>query len=165
MERILRGSPRIFRNSWQSLHRWERNQDFSTLKFTTVPLKVQIWGLPFHCRTQRMGYRIGSCLGEVKDSEIFEVQERESFIKIMVEFDSTKPLLPGHEEDTCVSSPPAEEKEDPEEGNLGPWLRASQVGRRVVGTHKGNATPHGNNRQKEKNSCLRNFWRCSHLYL
>ncbi|KAJ1382069.1 Zinc knuckle CX2CX4HX4C [Sesbania bispinosa] len=194
MERILRGSPWIFRNSWLSLLRWERNQDFNTLKFTTVPLRVQILGLPFHCRTPRMGHRIGSCLGEVKDSEIFEVREKGSFIKILVEFDSTKPLLPGiqigsqtdrlmwvyfqyerlpqfcyscgivgHEEDTCGSSPSAGEKEDSEESNLGPWLRASQVGRRIGDTHKGHAASHGNNRQKKKTPCLRNSWRSYHL--
>ncbi|KAJ1388771.1 Zinc knuckle CX2CX4HX4C [Sesbania bispinosa] len=95
MERILRGSPWIFRNSWLCLRRWERNQELRTLSFNIVPLKVQIWGLPSHCKTPRMGQRIGACLGEVKESEIFEVRERGSFIKILVEVDVTKPLKPG----------------------------------------------------------------------
>ncbi|KAJ1377366.1 hypothetical protein SESBI_48955 [Sesbania bispinosa] len=41
-ERVLRGSPWIFRNAWLSLHRWERGQEIEDLSLSTVQLKIQI---------------------------------------------------------------------------------------------------------------------------
>ncbi|KAJ1421140.1 Zinc knuckle CX2CX4HX4C [Sesbania bispinosa] len=95
LDRILRGSLWIFRNSWLVLNRRERNSEPALLNFSIVPLKIQIWGLPLHCRTVQMGRKIGECMGVVRESEIFEVRDRGSFIKILVDFDTTKPLLPG----------------------------------------------------------------------
>ncbi|KAJ1381862.1 Zinc knuckle CX2CX4HX4C [Sesbania bispinosa] len=141
MERILRGSLWIFHNSWLCLQCWERNQDLSMLNFTFVPLKVQIWGLPFHCRTTKMGYRIGSCLGEVKDSAIFEengVMWVDFQYERLPQFCYSCGLVV-HEEDTCGSHTSQVEQEDRGEGNLGPWLRGSQVGRRIADNQKGNA--------------------------
>ncbi|KAJ1435329.1 Zinc finger, CCHC-type [Sesbania bispinosa] len=42
-----------------------------------------------------MGFKIGSCLGKVIDSEVFECREKWSFLKILVEVDVQKPLLTG----------------------------------------------------------------------
>ncbi|KAJ1382713.1 hypothetical protein SESBI_44026 [Sesbania bispinosa] len=46
-------------NAWLSLKRWERGSDVREINFSIVPLKVQIWGLPLHCPTTKMGYKIG----------------------------------------------------------------------------------------------------------
>ncbi|KAJ1435332.1 Zinc knuckle CX2CX4HX4C [Sesbania bispinosa] len=94
-ERILQGSPWIFRNSWLSLKRWERGQPIANLSIHIIPLKIQIWGLPLHCRTSKMGRKIGACMGEVNESELFEIGEKGSFFKVTVLFDSSKPLKPG----------------------------------------------------------------------
>ncbi|KAJ1379363.1 Zinc knuckle CX2CX4HX4C [Sesbania bispinosa] len=149
---------------------------------------IQIWGLPSYFRTAKMGYRIGPCLGEVKDSGVFEVRDRRSFIKILVDHDSTKPLLPGinigshadgvmwvdfqyerlpqfcyscglvgHEEDTCGTCSSQTEQEESGEGNLGPWLRASQVGRRITDIKKGNTSSSENSKNKKKTPLPQEF--------
>lgn len=41
---------------------------------------VQIWGLPVHCRTKKMGLNIGSCLGTVTESEIFGLPKKKVFV-------------------------------------------------------------------------------------
>ncbi|KAJ1407826.1 hypothetical protein SESBI_24015 [Sesbania bispinosa] len=94
-ERVLRGSPWIFRNSWLSLKRWERGQEVESLNFPVVPLRIQIWGLPLHCTTIKMGHKIGACMGDVLEADNFEIKERGSFIKVVVNFDTTKPLKSG----------------------------------------------------------------------
>ncbi|KAJ1401079.1 Zinc finger, CCHC-type [Sesbania bispinosa] len=163
LERVLKGSPWIFKNYWLCLQRWDRNLEPGSLNFSTVPLKIQIWGLPFHCRSVSMGRRIGACLGEVKQSNIFESREKGSFIKVLVDFDLSKPLLAGvnvgsqvdgimwvdfryerlpqfcyscgligHEEDDCENVHVQAERDGQEESTLGPWLRSSVLGRKVV---------------------------------
>ncbi|KAJ1399445.1 Zinc finger, CCHC-type [Sesbania bispinosa] len=180
LDRILRGSPWIFRNSWLVLNRWDRNIEPALMNFSTVPLKIQIWGLPFHCRTVQMGRKIGACMGTVRDSEIFEVRDRGSFIKILVDFDTTKPLLPGvnvgsrvdgvlwvdfrferlpqfcyscgligHEEDSCRSDPVHANNDDTEGQGLGPWLRASAVGRKASNPTRGEPS-HSDMRARSK---------------
>ncbi|KAJ1394309.1 Zinc knuckle CX2CX4HX4C [Sesbania bispinosa] len=49
-----------------------------------------------------MGRRIGSCMGEVRECEIFETKERGSFIKVQVDFDSRKPLIPRVNVGSCA---------------------------------------------------------------
>ncbi|KAJ1425952.1 Zinc knuckle CX2CX4HX4C [Sesbania bispinosa] len=95
VNRILQGSPWIFRNSWLSLKRWERGQSMINLNFHIIPLKIQIWGLPLHCRTSKMGRKIGAAMGEVMESDLFEIRERGSFVKVTILFDSSKPLKHG----------------------------------------------------------------------
>ncbi|KAJ1430179.1 Zinc knuckle CX2CX4HX4C [Sesbania bispinosa] len=65
------------------------------MNFSVVPLKVQIWGLPPHCKTSKMSHRIGACLGTVKDSEIWETRDKGSFIKVTIDFDTNSPLKAG----------------------------------------------------------------------
>ncbi|KAJ1431787.1 Zinc knuckle CX2CX4HX4C [Sesbania bispinosa] len=94
--RILRGSPWLFRNSWLVLQPWKRGVIAEDQQFLTVPVHVQIWGLPPpHCKTLKMGQKIGACLGKVLSSELFEVRDRGSFIKMLVSLDTTRPLKVG----------------------------------------------------------------------
>ncbi|KAJ1440705.1 Zinc knuckle CX2CX4HX4C [Sesbania bispinosa] len=48
-----------------------------------------------HCRTTKTGFKVGSCMGDVKQAELFETRERGSFIKILMELNITKPILSG----------------------------------------------------------------------
>ncbi|KAJ1379230.1 Zinc knuckle CX2CX4HX4C [Sesbania bispinosa] len=113
-----------------------------------------------------MGFKIGASIGEVFDSELFETKEKGSFIKIMVCFDTTKPLKPGihvgsksdgvswvdflyekipqfcyscglvgHDEDGC-SQQTGENKKETDAPMLGPWLRATQWGRKASPSSK-----------------------------
>ncbi|KAJ1376289.1 Zinc finger, CCHC-type [Sesbania bispinosa] len=127
--RILKGSPWLFRNSW----------------------------------TSKMGRKIGVCLGKVGESEVYEGRYKITFVKLSVEIDIHKPLLPGilvgshedgiswvdfkferlpqlcykcghigHDEDSCkipIADDPNAPSKDKE---LGPWMRASYVGRKAT---------------------------------
>ncbi|KAJ1421780.1 Zinc knuckle CX2CX4HX4C [Sesbania bispinosa] len=160
-DRVLKGSPWLFRNSWLILKKWERGREIEDMIFTHVPIKIQLWGLPSHCKTPKMGMKIGSSIGEVKQAELFETRERGSFIKILVHVDITKPLksgvnvgsrknginwidfqyerlpqvcyscgLVGHDEELCSKKTATETDGDDDIKGLGPWIRASQIGRK-----------------------------------
>ncbi|KAJ1379117.1 Zinc finger, CCHC-type [Sesbania bispinosa] len=94
-DRILKGSPWLFRNSWLVLKKWQRDLKIDQVDFQRVLMKVQLWGLPLHCRTSKMGLKIGSCLGNVLEFDVFDERDRGTFVKILVEVDISKPLLPG----------------------------------------------------------------------
>ncbi|KAJ1406258.1 Zinc knuckle CX2CX4HX4C [Sesbania bispinosa] len=95
VNRILKGSPWLFRNSWLILRRWVRDHNVDSFDFTSAAVRVQLWGLPTHCRTPKMGTKIGTCLGQVLESDVFECKERGFFLKILVNLDTQKPLLTG----------------------------------------------------------------------
>ncbi|KAJ1402466.1 hypothetical protein SESBI_28002 [Sesbania bispinosa] len=95
VNRILAGSPWLFRNSWLLLKRWERDQSVDSIDFNHTQVNFQVWGLPAHCRTPRMGSKIGTCFGQVIRSDVYECKERGSFLKILVNMDVQKPLLKG----------------------------------------------------------------------
>jgi hypothetical protein len=67
-ERILLGNPWIFRNSWIIVKAWDREVDPRTVDFNHAPVWVQLWGLPPHCKTKKMGESIGNLLGNVEST-------------------------------------------------------------------------------------------------
>ncbi|KAJ1380428.1 Zinc finger, CCHC-type [Sesbania bispinosa] len=131
LDRVIKGSPWIFRNSWIILKRWTRGLDPMELSFATAP---------------------------ASDAEMYEIQGRGAFVKVQVQIDVDKPLLSGvnvgskkdgvfwvdfqyervpqfcyrcgligHDESSCE----AKEVVEDEDRRLGPWLRASNYGRRT----------------------------------
>ncbi|KAJ1383570.1 Zinc knuckle CX2CX4HX4C [Sesbania bispinosa] len=66
-DRILKGSPWMFQNSWLILKKW----------------------------TQKIGHKIGAFLGEVKEFEVYENRERGTFVRLLVEINNQKPLITG----------------------------------------------------------------------
>ncbi|KAJ1388044.1 Zinc knuckle CX2CX4HX4C [Sesbania bispinosa] len=94
-ERILKGSPWMFRNSWLILKKWSRGQSLESVDFTKTLARVQLWGLPPHCQTQKMGFKIGACLRVVQEFDICENRERGPYVRILVEINNQKPLLTG----------------------------------------------------------------------
>jgi hypothetical protein len=71
-ERILLVNPWIFRNSWLVVKPWDRETDPRTIDFDHVPVWIQLWGLPNHCKTKQMRESIGGLLGKVEASELYE---------------------------------------------------------------------------------------------
>ena len=53
-DRILLGSPWIFRNSWLVIKPWDRESDIRNLDIEHDSVWIQLWGLPNHCKTKKM---------------------------------------------------------------------------------------------------------------
>ncbi|KAF7812831.1 cysteine desulfurase mitochondrial-like [Senna tora] len=64
LERIINGGPWVYRNSWLILHRWRRDWKENPIDFNTVNIWVQLWGVPSHCKSQKMALKIGSSIGQ-----------------------------------------------------------------------------------------------------
>jgi hypothetical protein len=104
-ERILLGNPWIFRNAWLVIKAWDRQADPRTVDFTYAPVWIQLWGLPPHCKTKKMGESIGSLLGKVEAAEFYEYPGKKMIIKIKVAINVLKPIQTGilignHRDDT-----------------------------------------------------------------
>jgi hypothetical protein len=91
-ERILQGNPWIFRNSWLIVKPWDRETDPRTIDFDHVPVWIQLWGLPHHCKTKAMGRHLGSLTGEVENFEVYEYSGKKLIIKIKVAINVHKPI-------------------------------------------------------------------------
>ncbi|MCI15385.1 DUF4283 domain protein, partial [Trifolium medium] len=81
-DRIIQRNPWIFRNSWLVVKPWDREVDYHTLDFDHVPIWIQLWGLPAHCKTKQMGESIGALLGNVEAAEFYEYPGKQIIIKI-----------------------------------------------------------------------------------
>ncbi|KAJ1394771.1 Zinc finger, CCHC-type [Sesbania bispinosa] len=72
-----------------------KNLKLEEVDFLKALAKVQLWCLPPHFRIAKMGHKVGACLGKVVESDVFEERDRGTFIKVLVEIDTSKTLLPG----------------------------------------------------------------------
>ncbi|XP_015959755.1 uncharacterized protein LOC107483660 [Arachis duranensis] len=96
LDRVLKGSPWNFRNSWFLLKKWDRSEDPVEKGLDKADIKVQIWNLPKHCKTARLGWKIASALGVVKECDVFEnTRDQVRFIKAIVTLNTNKPILKG----------------------------------------------------------------------
>jgi hypothetical protein len=158
-ERILMRNPWIFRNSWLIIKAWDRQTDPNLVDFNHAPIWVQLWGLPPHCKTKKMGESIGNFLGKVEAAEFYEYPGKKMIIKVKVSINVYQPIQTGiligsHKDGTtwidfryenlphvCFKCGILGHDEklcqnEPQqiEGNapLGPWIRSNQFGRRVM---------------------------------
>jgi hypothetical protein len=158
-ERILKGNPWIFRNSWLIVKPWDRETDPRILDFDHAPIWIQFWGLPPHCKTKAMGQHLGSLMGEVEASEIYEYPGKKMIIKVKVAINVHQPIPSGihvgnptdgtywvdfryerlpHMCFNCGFVGHADtlcRNRAPEADTLaplGPWIRSSQYGRRKM---------------------------------
>jgi hypothetical protein len=158
-ERILQGNPWIFRNSWLIVHPWYRKTDPYKLDFEHAAVWIQLWGLPPHCKTKKMGESVGELLGKVEASELYEYPGKKMIIKIKVAINVHQPIaagiLIGNANDgtnwidfryeklpqvcfKCGLLGHAEnlchnqQLDMRDSAPLGPWIRSNQYGRRVM---------------------------------
>lgn len=54
------------------------------LDFSHVPLWIQFWGLPLHCKSLNMGKDMGSQLGTIMDVDLYEFSENVKTIKVKI---------------------------------------------------------------------------------
>ncbi|KAK2406057.1 hypothetical protein QL285_041841 [Trifolium repens] len=95
IQRALKGNPWIIRNSWLMVQPWDREKDPKDLEFHKVPIWLQLWGLPLHCKTIAMGKHLGSQLGMVEDAALYDFPDKARIIKIKVQIDTNQPIRPG----------------------------------------------------------------------
>jgi hypothetical protein len=93
--RALKGNPWTIRNSWFMVQEWDREKDPKELAFQKVPIWIQLWGLPLHCKTIAMGKHIGAQLGLAEDSALYDFPDKARIVKIKVQIDATQPIRPG----------------------------------------------------------------------
>lgn len=158
-DRILLGNPWIFRNSWLVIKPWDRETNIRNLDFDHVPVWIQLWGLPNHCKTKQMGESLGALLGRVEAVEFYEYPGKNRILKIKVAINIHNPIqtgihvgnptdgttwidfryeklpqicyscgLVGHADNLCQNLPLEQGNSTP----LGPWIRSTQYGRRVM---------------------------------
>jgi hypothetical protein len=94
-DRIIAGNPWLFRNAWLVVKPWNREVDYQHMDFDHVPVWIQLWRLPPHCKTKQMGTNIGALLGQVEASEFYEYPGKKVIIKIKVAININKPILSG----------------------------------------------------------------------
>lgn len=95
IQRILKGSPWIIRNCWLVIHNWDRSLNITALDFAHVPLWIQFWGLPLHCKSITMGQEMGSQLATVLDVGLYDFPDNARIVKVKVMFHISNPIRAG----------------------------------------------------------------------
>ncbi|MED6197941.1 hypothetical protein PIB30_061572 [Stylosanthes scabra] len=73
--------------------RWNGNLEIKETEFINVPLWIQLWGVPEHCKTKSLAVKVGSSLGKVLDADLFQMRNGdERFLKVKVLLNVTMPL-------------------------------------------------------------------------
>ncbi|KAF7831567.1 cysteine desulfurase mitochondrial-like [Senna tora] len=148
LERVLKGGPWLYRNSWMLLQRWRRDWQTNPMVFDQAPMWVQFWGLPTHCKSINLGKKLGETLGPILDVGLFDFSDQESMIvKAKVCVNINNPIKRGanignradgiHWIDFKYEKLPqfcygcGRNEGNSRNNNFGPWLKASQSGKRV----------------------------------
>jgi hypothetical protein len=71
---------------------WDKQIDPRTMDFTHALVWVQLWGLPPHCKTKKMGESIGNLLGNVETAEFYEYPGKKMIIKVKVAVNVHQPI-------------------------------------------------------------------------
>ncbi|MCH91899.1 hypothetical protein A2U01_0012830, partial [Trifolium medium] len=95
IQRAVKGNPWLIRNSWFMVHTWDRKLNPSNIDFKHVPVWIQIWGLPIHCKTVIMGKHLGTQLGKVEESALYDYPQQARIVKIKVHLTVEEPIRPG----------------------------------------------------------------------
>ena len=67
---VLANGPWSFEDHLLALRRWERGMTTTSVRFTSMPMWVQVWGLPFDLLLEKVGGDIGNRLGEVLEVDL-----------------------------------------------------------------------------------------------
>ena len=90
---VLANGPWSFEDHPLALRRWKRGMTTTSVRFTSMPMWVQVWALPFDLLLEEVGRDIGNGSGEVLkvDLKVFSFDQA-CFIRVRVELLLDKPL-------------------------------------------------------------------------
>ena len=90
---VLANGPWSFEDHPLVLRRWERGMTATSISFSSMPMWVQMWGLPFDLLVEEVSRDIGNGLGKVLDVDLKAFSSNQArFIKVRVELPLDKPL-------------------------------------------------------------------------
>lgn len=93
LERVLRSGPWTFDNQVLLLRRWQRGMTAENIRFESVSLWIQIWGVPFDMVSPKVATEVGSRLGVVEEVEKRRRQDTQSlFMRVKVALPISKPI-------------------------------------------------------------------------
>jgi hypothetical protein len=95
LQRVVKGNPWILRNNWLMVHPWDRKISPNNMDFKHVPMWIQLWGLPIHCKTTTMGRHLGAQLGKVEDVGLYDYPQKARIVKIKVKLNVEEPIRAG----------------------------------------------------------------------
>ena len=85
-----------FDNHLLLLRRWERGMMENSVTFTYLPIRVEVWGLPFDLFSEEVGTDIGKGLGCVVDIDSKSItSDQARFLQIRVGIPLDKPIRRG----------------------------------------------------------------------
>ena len=79
MDQILRGRPWTFDNQVLKLIKWKSGMSASNVKFDSVSLWIQIWGVPFDMASPTVAVELSNRLGVVEEVERRQKQKGLNF--------------------------------------------------------------------------------------
>lgn len=90
---VLNNGPQSFDNNLLVLRQRERDLTANSLTFTTLPIWVQVWGLPFYLINEEAGWDISKGWGNVVgvDNKTFS-SDQARFIIIWIKIPQDKPI-------------------------------------------------------------------------
>ncbi|KAK9990945.1 hypothetical protein SO802_025930 [Lithocarpus litseifolius] len=93
---VLANGPWSFEDHPLVLCRWERGMIAASVRFTSIPMWVQVWGLPFDLLSKEVRRDVGNGLGKVVevDQKVFS-SDQARFLRVRVELPLEKPLCRG----------------------------------------------------------------------
>ena len=90
---VLANGPWSFEDHPLALRRWERGMIATSVRFTLMPIWIQVWGLPFDLLLEEVDRDIGSGLGEVLEIDLKAFSSDQAcFTRLRVELSLDKPL-------------------------------------------------------------------------
>ncbi|KAK7835487.1 uncharacterized protein CFP56_023490 [Quercus suber] len=93
---VLANGPWSFEDHPLVLCRWERGMTATSVQFNSIPMWVQMWGLPFDLLSEEVGRDIGNGLGTVVEVDLKAFSSDQArFLRVRVELPLEKPLRRG----------------------------------------------------------------------
>ncbi|QHO52250.1 uncharacterized protein DS421_2g37840 [Arachis hypogaea] len=78
------------------MEKWERNINIEEMEFTKPEVNVQIWNIPEHCKTIKLGWKLAAVAGEVLECNLYDGGNGQGlFIKAKVKLDVNQPIKRG----------------------------------------------------------------------